>query len=127
MVNVPVGLGESGAPTATANTSTTSLFSITASLRSGMLTTSRRTTASLAVSAASARPIIAPAIRTAAIHIARLALMSSSVVSRRRRATDQPKAKRLSLGDLIDNQRKECVSAGPRRVWADTLGDGCFQ
>jgi hypothetical protein len=32
------------------------------------------------VSAASARPLIAPAISNAAIHIARFALMSSSVV-----------------------------------------------
>jgi hypothetical protein len=44
-----------------------------------MLTTSRRTLASVAMSAASARPTIAPTTK-AAIHIARFALMSSSVV-----------------------------------------------
>src|SRR5262245_2425420 len=108
MVNVPGGLGEFGAPTATAHTSTTWLFAITASLRSGMLTTSRRTTVSLVVSAASARPIIAPATSAAAIHMARFALMSSSLLSRRRRATDQPNTKRLSLLELIENQRGEC-------------------
>lgn len=54
MLNVPTGLGETGAPTATGYMRTISPFSINASLWSGMLTTMRRVAGVVAGRGASA-------------------------------------------------------------------------
>src|SRR6266566_2291188 len=54
ILNVPTGVGVTAAPTATGNTATISLFSISASRRSGMLTTMRRFIVGWAADVASA-------------------------------------------------------------------------
>src|SRR5262245_38521534 len=69
MVNVPVGLGDTDAPTATRKIVTRS-FSMSASLRSGMLTTIRRDVAG-AVETPSSAVAGTPAARTT-IAIARV-------------------------------------------------------
>src|SRR5258708_30274118 len=98
-------------------------FSISASLRSGMLTTIRRVTAASIVFAASAAALgfatAAAAAVIARIQFVRFVLMSSSVL-RTTRATAQPNRNHLIQLVLGDFRPRELVSAGTQRVRGDT-------
>src|SRR5437867_8365516 len=126
IVNDPVGLGDDGAPTATGNTVTTS-FSINASLRSEILTTSRRWPVVLAArggSAADADPdqnVIATV--AAAIQPLCVALISSSTL-RTKRATAQPADKLLIKLWLTFRRIAGCVSRRTRQGTGDTNQSG---
>src|SRR5262245_57051512 len=128
MVKVPTGLGLSAAPTATGYTRTTRSFSTSASLRSGMLTTTRRvvvvgTEVAGPLSAAFESVAHAATIAIAAavlLHPALLVLMSPSLISGVRKATLQPAGKSFRVNQLTDFVRRRTVSPGRRCVRADT-------
>src|SRR5262249_52173889 len=119
-----------GLPTATGNTVTTSSFSMAASLRSGMLTTTRRRgafgTVGDGLSAAKSgwltnvEMMIAAAAMT--FPVVRSVPMSPSVTGTTG-ATAEPPLKRLNRWMLLNYEGRRSVSAGARRVPADTDED----
>src|SRR6266478_5955875 len=103
---------------------TTWSFSISASLRSGMLTTMRRVIAASAVRVPSAAAL-GLAKSTAAVVVARIqsvrfVLMSPSVLGTTG-ATPQPSHNYLIQLTLLDSTTRNSVSGSARRVRADTL------
>src|SRR5437660_5562280 len=127
MLKVPTGLGDAAAPTAMGYTLTIRSFSMSASFRSGMLTTTRRVTATVAAraeSAASDGVAHTSATTVAVIVECQLPRLLFIVSSRPRIATAEPTAKSLQMECLDERNAADFVSDGARRGPPDTGGAG---